>query len=161
MFMRKTHIVGLLVVVALALPIYAAAADQSLKASETGTFQVIGPCDSGGIVIEVTGTGHATVLGSYTAQYQECFQPATGTVTSGSFTLTAANGDKIFGTYAGQASPADDPYVVAFDDPGVINGGTGRFAAASGTVNQSGQANLATGEYDAILTGTVSSPASA
>jgi hypothetical protein len=46
--------------------------------------------------------------------------------------------------------------VIAFEDPGVITGGTGRFAGASGSVTQSGRANLATGEYEGILTGSVS-----
>ncbi len=128
---RQT-LMGLLVLVALALPMHAAAADQvPFKASETGTFQLLGPCETGGIVIDVTGTGHATELGNYSAHYRECLLPATGTVTAGSFTLTAANGDMVFGTYSGQASPPDDPNVLAFEDPGVITGGTGRFAGAS------------------------------
>jgi hypothetical protein len=110
MFNPKTHIVGLIVLVALALPVYAAASDQvPFKASEAGTFQMLGPCGNGGIVIDVTGAGHASELGNYTAHYQECLLPATGTVTAGSFTLTAANGDTIFGTYGGQASPRTIP----------------------------------------------------
>jgi hypothetical protein len=159
MYKPKTRtLVGLLVLVALALPIYAAAADQvPFKASETGTFRILGPCGVGGIVIDVTGSGQATDLGKYTAHYRECLLPATGTITAGSFTLTAANGDTIFGTYSGQAGPTGDPSVVAFDDPGVITGGTGRFAGAGGSVTQHGLANLATGEYEGILTGSVSS----
>ena len=157
MFKPKTQaLVGLLVPVALALPIYAAAAGQSpFKASEAGTFQVLGPCGAGGIVIDVTGSGQATELGKYTAHYRECLLPATGTVTAGSFTLTAANGDMVFGTYGGQAAPTGDPHVIAFDDPGVIIGGTGRFAAAEGTVTQSGHANMATGQYEGRLTGSL------
>jgi hypothetical protein len=159
MFTPKTRtLVGLLVLVALALPIYAAAAGQSpFKASEAGTFQVLGPCGAGGIVIDVTGSGNATELGKYTAHYRECLLPATGTVTAGSFTLTAANGDMVYGTYGGQAAPTGDPTVIAFDDPGVITGGTGRFQGAGGTVTQSGHANMASGAYEGILTGNVSS----
>jgi hypothetical protein len=150
----------MLILVALAVPMYAAAGDQvPFKASEAGTFQVLGPCGTGGIVIDVTGTGHATELGNYTAHYRECLLPATGTVTAGSFTLTAANGDMVFGTYGGQAAPTGNPNVLAFEDPGVITGGTGRFAGASGSVTQSGLADLATGEYEGILTGSVSSQA--
>ena len=44
----------------------------------------------------------------------------------------AANGDTVFGTFAGQASPTADPAVVHYDDPGVITGGTGRYAGVSG-----------------------------
>lgn len=90
--------------------------------------------------------------------YRECLLPATGAVTGGTFTLTAANGDALFGTYAGQAAPTGDPTVIAFDDPGVITGGTGRFAGASGTLTQHGVADLASGEYTATLSGDVSSP---
>src|SRR6266496_3994244 len=112
---RQTLMGLLVLVVALALPMHAAAADQvPFKASETGTFQLLGPCETGGIVIDVTGTGHATELGNYSAHYRECLLPATGAVTAGSFTLTAANGDMVFGTYGGQAFPTDDPNVLAF-----------------------------------------------
>jgi hypothetical protein len=164
MFKPRAHttLIGLLVLVALALPLHAAAADQvPLKAAETGTFQLLGPCEANGVVVDVTGTGHATQLGHYSAHYQECLLPATGAVTAGSFTLTAANGDTVFGTYSGNAVPSDDPTVIAFDDPGVITGGTGRFAGASGSVTQTGLANLATGEYEATLTGSLSTPAPA
>ena len=99
------------------------------------------------MTLEVTGTGHSTMLGNYSGRYRECFDPATGAVTGGTFTLTAANGDKVFGTFSGQARPTDDPTVVTYDDPGVITGGTGRFADAGGTMTTSGLANLATGEY--------------
>ena len=157
---RRQTLIGLLVLVALALPMYAAAGDQvPLNGSETGTFELLGPCETGGIALHVTGTGRATFLGSYTGDYRECFDPATGAVTGGSFTLTAANGDKLYGTFAGQAVPAGTN--VLYDDPGVITGGTGRFAGASGTANTSGVANLATGEYHGTLSGGVSTPASA
>jgi hypothetical protein len=136
-----------------------AAADHvSLKAVENGTFQLLGPCETGGLVLEVTGTDYATHLGNYNSHSRECFDPATGVVTGGSFTLTAANGDIVFGTYSGQVSPTGDSNVLAYDDPGVITGGTGRFARASGIVTQSGLANLETGQYEGTLSGSVSSP---
>lgn len=168
MFTSKAHtifggrtVVALLAVAALALPMHAAAADQvPLNGSESGTFLILGPCETSGIVVDVTGTGHATQLGTYTAHYRECFVPATGAVTGGSFTLTTANGDMLFGTYAGQAFPTDTSSV-RFEDPGVITGGTGRFAAATGTLTQSGVANLAAGEYNASISGSVSNPAAA
>jgi hypothetical protein len=159
-FGRRT-VVALLALAALALPMHAAAAEQvPLNGSESGTFLVIGPCESSGIVVDVTGTGHGAQLGTYTAHYRECFVPATGAVTGGSFTLTTANGDTLFGTYAGHALPTGGSNV-RFEDPGVITGGTGRFAAATGTLTQSGVANLATGEYSASISGSVSNPAAA
>lgn len=130
------------------------------SASERGAFQLLGSCAPGGIELDVTGNGIATHLGTYRAHYRECFTPATGVVTGGSYTLTAANGDTLTGTYSGRVSPTSDPTVIAFDDPGVITGGTGRFAGADGVMTQSGVANLATGEYTATLSGSVSSPGS-
>src|SRR5829696_8599018 len=128
---RRQTLIGLLVLVALVLPMYAAAGDQvALNGSETGTFELLGPCETGGMALHVTGTGHAPLLGSYTGDYRECFDPATGAVTGGTFTLTTANGDKLYGVYAGQAVPAGAN--ILYDDPGVITGGTGRFAGASG-----------------------------
>jgi hypothetical protein len=153
-------LVGLLLLVALALPLQATAADQiSLDGSEAGTFQLLGPCESGGILLEVTGTGHSTFLGTYQSRYRECFDPTTGAVTNGSFTLTVANGDTVFGVYGGQAVP-DGATNVRYDDPGVITGGTGRFAGAGGTLDTSGVANLATGQYTGTLSGSVSRLAS-
>jgi hypothetical protein len=159
--LRSQTLIGLLLVVALALPMHAAAAAQvPLKAAETGTFQLLGPCETGGIVVDVAGSGHATHLGDFTTHYRECFVRATGAVTDGSFTLTAANGDTIFGTYGGQVSPTADSTVFAYKDPGTITGGTGRFAGASGTVDTSGVVNLATGEYSGTIAGSLSSLAS-
>jgi hypothetical protein len=135
----------------------AAANDQlPLKGSESGTFQLLTPCETTGMILEVTGTGHSTELGNYSGHYRECLHPATGAVTGGTWTLTAANGDKVFGTYSGQALPTDNPKVVAYKDPGVVTGGTGRFADASGIMTTSGLANLATGEYTGTSSGSVS-----
>jgi hypothetical protein len=157
--LRRRALIGLLVLPALALPMQAAAKDRlPLKGSEAGTFQLLGPCDTGGMVLEVAGTGHTTRLGNYSGNYRECLDPATGAVTAGAFTLTAANGDKVFGTFSGQALPTDNPNVVAYRDPGVITGGTGRFAGGRGSMTTSGLANLATGEYSGTITGSVSRP---
>ncbi len=159
--LKRQTLIGLLVLVVLALPTQAAAGGQvPLQGSETGTFRLLGPCETSGIALDVMGTGHATFLGSYKSHYRECFDPATGAVTAGSFTLTAANGDTLFGTYAGQAAPAGDSNV-HYEDPGLITGGTGRFAGVSGIANTSGVANLATGEYSGTISGTLSSPPSA
>ena len=117
------------------------------------TFKMVGPCGTSGVVLEVTGTGHATHLGRHSGFYRECLDPATGAVTGGTFTLTAADGDTIFGTFSGQAVPTDDPDLVNYEDPGVITGGTGRFADARGRVTTSGLANLATGEYRGTIVG--------
>jgi hypothetical protein len=159
MGLRSPRLIGLLVLGALALPTHAAAADRvPLKAAETGTFRLLGPCRTSGVIVDVTGGGHATHLGDFTTHYRECFVAATGAVTDGSFTLTAANGDTISGTYGGQVSPTGEATVFAYDDPGDITGGTGRFADAGGVVDTRGVVNLATGGYSGTITGRVSNP---
>jgi hypothetical protein len=97
------------------------------KGSDSGSAQVIS--NSGGILHTAdTASGHATHLGRYTLVASETIDLATGAITVGSFTLTAANGDTVTGTYSGQALPGLTGYNVS----GPITGGTGRFAGATG-----------------------------
>ena len=155
---RAAAIAAMLVVIALALPIGAAAATAlRVDGVESGTFQILGPCTNG-LLLEVTGVGHATYLGDYSGRYRECFDPSTGVVASGSFTLTTSNGDTVFGTFTGQAVPAGGSDV-QYDDPGVITGGTGRFSDAGGSITTSGIADLASGDYNGTVSGSVSRPA--
>lgn len=156
---RGATLAAMLALVALALPIGAvAAAEIRIDGVESGTFHVLGSC-SDGLLLEVTGSGRATYLGEYSGRYRECFDPSTGVVAGGSFTLTTANGDTVFGTFTGRALPAGGSNV-EYDDPGVISGGTGRFTDAGGSINTRGIADLATGEYNGTLDGSVSRPAS-
>jgi hypothetical protein len=156
---RAAWLAAMIVLLALALPIGAVATvGIGVDGVENGTFQVLGTCNNG-LLLQVTGTGHATYLGDYRGQYRECFDPSTGLVVDGSFTLTTANGDTVFGTFTGQAIPTDESNV-HYDDPGVITGGTGRFTGASGSMNTAGIANLATGQYSGTLSGSMSRPAS-
>jgi hypothetical protein len=156
---RAATLAAMIVLLALAVPIGAvAAAGIGVDGVENGTFQVLGACNNG-LLLQVTGTGHATYIGDYRGQYRECFDPSTGLVVDGSFTLTTANGDTVFGTFTGQAVPTDGASV-HYDDPGVITGGTGRFTGASGSINTAGIADLATGQYSGSLSGNMSRPAS-
>ncbi len=127
-----------------------------LKGSETGTFQLLGPCEVSGIIVDVSGTGQSTQLGHYSGHYRECLDPATGAVTAGTFTLTAANGDKVFGTYSGQAFPTDAPGVVNFADTGVITGGTGRFRGRRRHADHERPGEPGDREYTGTITGSVS-----
>ena len=76
---KANSIVGLLLLVpALALPMQATAKDRPpLKGSESGSFRLLGACESGGMILEVTGSGHATKLGSYSGRYRECLTKRT------------------------------------------------------------------------------------
>lgn len=82
------------------------------------------------------GVGHATHLGAITWTTHEtvnlCTNPD-GADVNGTFALTAANGDQVFGTYQtlAQLNFATNQ-VSAFGDF-IITGGTGRFQGASGS----------------------------
>jgi hypothetical protein len=59
----------------------------------------------------------------------------TGALTQGEFTMTAANGDEIRGTYEGTfASDPDHPAVYHATAMFVVASGTGRFAGATGSL---------------------------
>ena len=77
--------------------------------------------------VEIGGSGHASLVGRYAYAATECFNPVSGAY-AGSFTITAANGDRIAGTYAGQVSGTSDPAVAAYRQTMTVISGTGRFA---------------------------------
>lgn len=62
--------------------------------------------------------------------------PITGSLNEATFSIVAANGDKIEGTYTGHGDWVSDTQVLATAVL-VITGGTGRFAGATGTLNAS------------------------
>jgi hypothetical protein len=151
---------GLLFIVlaALAVPAHALAGSQvPLKGADSGSFTLTPDgCGPGIFAVVIVDAGQATHLGSYAYRADECFNGANGEF-SGTFTMTAANGDTISGTYAG--------VVVAvvgdlghYEQDNLITGGSGRFAGASGGFHLSGIANLATLESSQSISGTVSSP---
>ena len=145
---------------ALAVPVQALAkAEVPFKGSDAGGF---GPgnhgCNSGD-PLDIDGVGTATHVGKYTYHADECFNGTTLTFT-GTFTITAANGDTITGTYVGVVPPFVFPNAT-YEQDMQITGGTGRFAGASGELHGSGQADLGSGEYSQVLSGTSSSPGSA
>ena len=57
-----------------------------------------------------------------------------GSLTDGTFTISAANGDLIQGTYTASASMVSD-FVVLGSATLQVTGGTGRFACAEGTIH--------------------------
>jgi len=146
--------------VVLALPLGALAGSQvPLKGGDVGGF---GPgdhaCSPGYDALDIDGVGHATQVGRYTYHADECFNGATLLFT-GSFSITAANGDRITGTYSGEVPVIAFPLAV-YEQDMIVTGGTGRFADASGQLHGRGVANLATGDYSQELAGTATSPGS-
>jgi hypothetical protein len=160
---RKLARVGLLFVAitVLAVPVQALASAQvPLKGGDSGSFTLTPDgCGAGVFAVVVDDAGQATHLGAYAYHANECFNGATGAF-SGTFTMTAANGDTISGTYAGVVvSVVGD--LGFYEQDNVITGGSGRFTGANGEFHLSGIANLATLESSQRLSGTVSSPGSA
>jgi hypothetical protein len=100
-----------------------------------------------------TATGHGTHVGAFSLVATEHVDLASLAVSDGAFTLVAANGDALYGTYAGEGRTTVDPAVIAYRASGPIIGGTGRFAGASGFLVWDGTANLATGDLGDRITG--------
>ena len=80
-----------------------------------------------------TGTGRISHLGRVTWTTEHCFQLDAGTFGDADLVITAANGDKLFGTYDGYMTGAS-----TFAETLVITGGTGRFSGATGTIDEIG-----------------------
>jgi hypothetical protein len=120
------------------------------KASDSGVAQVIG--GSGDLIVTSdVATGHGTHVGRYTLEAQETINVVTGAITGGEFTLTAANGDTLTGTYSGTARPG----LLGYDVSGPITGGTGRFASASGYLEWHGDFDPVTLRLADQVTGTI------
>jgi hypothetical protein len=109
------------------------------------------------LLADGTGQGTGTHLGRYTATFTAVVDLATGTST-GTFTFTAANGDQLFATFIGVGENVA-PGVASLTEVATITGGTGRFAAATGTYtirriitfDEAGGAT-ATGSFDGRIT---------
>lgn len=123
-------------------------------------------CGPGKLKVDVQGSGQGTHTGQYTIVRHHCFDLATAAIENGYFEQTAANGDKLWGTYAG--SPAGvlefdengNPVVIIIDSPWMITGGTGRFAGAEGAGDTHGVFNIVTKQGDFSMEGWISYSAS-
>jgi hypothetical protein len=131
---RSVASLVMVVVVVLGLAGPVAAGEQvPLEGSLEGTFTRTPVLGTPFVDIELTGWGQATQLGQFTLDMPHRVDfskpPPKG---AGAFTLTAANGDTVFGTVSGEATPTDVPGVIYGVETMIILGGTGRFAGASG-----------------------------
>ena len=107
-----------------------------------------------GALHRLNGAGEATHLGRFTLTSEFTVTPPPASTASGTATWTAANGDKIFTSTAGQAVITFP--VAAIAETHTIIGGTGRFADASGSLVVDRSLNLQTLVSSASLTGTIS-----
>jgi len=85
-------------------------------------------------ILTVTGTleGVASQLGRFTATTTEVVNMLTATG-SGTYVFTAANGDQLTAAVSGGEVSFTPPNLSTVELAGTIEGGTGRFAGATGT----------------------------
>jgi hypothetical protein len=79
--------------------------------------------------VKASHLGNATWESTETANF--CTNPE-GVDVVGEFTLTAANGDKVFGTYTTLLHPNFETQTLSASGQYVVTGGTGRFDGATG-----------------------------
>jgi len=135
------------------------AASRPLKASvethEQPGFKPDCPSKFGGTT---TGAGKSTHMGKVSLKADDCITPMEDHfIFEGTFTLTAANGDAVTGSYKGAFVPADDGSRYSLSDAKFeIIGGTGRFRGAKGIAELKGDQDIATGKGKIEIDGTVS-----
>jgi hypothetical protein len=113
-------------------------------------------CPAGTIRFDVTGGGYMTQLGAYTDSEFVCANLATGAF-AGEFTLTAASGDTVSGTFSGFLVTLAGSLMQVTGGHFTIIGGTGRFTGATGGGTPTGTVDVATGETIHHFDGTISS----
>ena len=148
----KSIMKAVLLTAAIASPVLAQG-----EAPFRGTFEAV-EFTSGGafpvFVQSMSGTGHATHLGRFTVTTEWHVNVLTYPVeATGSFTLTAANGDTLFGTTTGLATVVED--IAYIQETHTITDGTGRFAGATGTFVAGRVLVQATGVSTSSFEGTI------
>ena len=118
-----------------------------VNAVETGT--VVFPTR----FLDREGTGNATHLGRYTEHVTMVINIPTLSST-GAATFTAANGDTLLATVAGQATRTS-PTTLSIVEVYTITGGTGRFADATGSFTLTSTVEQTTGVSSGKFSGTI------
>jgi hypothetical protein len=135
-----------------ALPVAATERPFALNGSGVAAFITDG---AGNIIgANVTGSGTATHLGSWTTSGTVNYAPPdeNGKIpSSGEATIIAANGDKLNVVLQGLFDPATGT------DQGIFSfvGGTGRFAGASGSADFVVTVNPNTGGFELVMVGRI------
>ena len=97
-------------------------------------FVVFGGSSSCNATGMISGSGQASHLGRATLVSQDCIVFTSQTsfnFSSSTLVLQAANGDQLFATYSGTATPQEGGALL-LSGQFILNGGTGRFASATG-----------------------------
>jgi hypothetical protein len=119
-----------------------------------GTFegtQTTTPLEPPRALVDGSATGEATHLGRFTVEFPHIVNFVTRTG-DGTYTFTAANGDTLTADFTGQAQPGP---IVSIVEVATITGGTGRFAAATGSFIVQRQFDPASGTTRGSFEGTI------
>ena len=103
----------------------------------------------------VYASGQASQLGQMTYVEPHFVTPPNG---AGTFEFVGSNGDTIFGTATGTATPTNPPDVLTIEWDATITGGTGRFAGATGGFTVTRLYSTATLVSSGSFEGTLSAP---
>ena len=104
-------------------------------------------------LLDREGTGVATYLGRYTEHVTMVINIPTLSST-GAATFTAANGDTLLATVAGQATRTS-PTTLSIVEVYTIAGGTGRFVDATGTFTLKSTVDQTTGISTGMFSGAI------
>jgi hypothetical protein len=154
MKIRHPRFVGLVVAVAVSLASIAVSA----VAAETPFKGTVNAVETGQVVFPIRfldreGTGTATYLGRYTEHVVMQINVLTMTST-GTATFTAANGDTLTASVAGQATRTG-PTMLSIVEIYTITGGTGRFAGATGNFTLESTVDQVTGVSSGTFSGAI------
>lgn len=106
--------------------------------------------------------GVATHLGRFTMQAPHRVDLATlPAQASGTFVLTAANGDTVTASFTGLGTPTATPGLFMIVETATITGGTGRFAGATGNFVIERSVDLVGLYTEGSIDGVISSPGAA
>jgi hypothetical protein len=103
--------------------------------------------------VQLTGSGTATHVGKYTMTLETTVTLPQATSVGGVLRLTAANGDRINASVAGQAVVNGD--IADIVEVATITGGTGRFAGATGSYTITRSLAQSTGISSGSFDGTI------
>ena len=150
---RHTVFVGLVaaLTVSLSVAVSALAAETPFK----GTVNAVetGETAFPNRFVDRHGTGTAAYLGNYTEHVtMQIFIPTLSSM--GTATFTAANGDTLVASVAGQATRTS-PTTLSIVEHYTITGGTGRFADATGSFDLESTLDQTTGVSNGRLSGSI------
>ncbi|MEO6596525.1 MAG: hypothetical protein ABIP94_17375 [Planctomycetota bacterium] len=128
-----------------------------IQGTLTTTF-VLAPTPVPGVfTLTFSSVGHVSYLGRTTgSSVHTVDQTVSPALQYGTNTYIAANGDSLFSTYSGTASPPDVNGVIQFSGTQTFTGGTGRFNGATGSTTLQGTANVYTGIGQFTFSGIIS-----